>query len=246
MVRAPIPLNSLRQYPRWAHHPWFQGGFGTIIVLAGLVGLGVAVPASQHAEGVLADARLCGQRVHPGCLQEVPGRITDRRGKPWTPRWHFVPDDVAAAEDRWVRFGGDEEEDASAAMRSVLGGEPVVALYADGDVVAFEAAGERVPLDRPGDWRRMAWFSLFLLGLGVMSVAYAWHRRDRPEEVTASPDWPPAMPRWPGVVVMLAIGCLAAAFAGRLATQVVTFVVVAGSLLVLVALTRRWAAARDD
>ena len=229
-MRAPI-LNHAGQ-PSWAHHPWFQAVFALFMVAAG-VGVLVMVPVQARQGDVVASGEVCPSAAPADdCLVAATAQVTDRRrGRYGTSRWHLEP--VGVVDDRWVeqdwvRFDGDETEDPT--LTGVLDGRPVTALYAEGEPVALEVDGERVTLigGDPGSWRRMALLGIALLGLGLGSAGYAWHRRDRPELIGSTEPVDTRLPVLHRVVVAVALGAFAAAIAGRWVTQLVVFLVVAG------------------
>ncbi|MBB6628672.1 hypothetical protein H5V45_15205 [Nocardioides sp. KIGAM211] len=156
---------------------WRKLGTGIFSVLCVAIGLfAVVTLASTRVEvNAVRSADVCASSGQvDGCLEPVPGRITDTRrdSRGLGVRYHFVPSE-AGADDPFVRFLHDNDpEDLTPGLAAVLSGREVTGLAWDGEVVGFDAAGQRVWTIgyEAGGWTSRLWMGVFFLSLGVVGL----------------------------------------------------------------------------
>jgi hypothetical protein len=223
----------MAEVPRF---PWLSVLTGLVF---GLVGVGclALLPGAYADSHAVVGAPTCGDKVAGDCLSPVPGRIDDHRSssRGLSTRHHFQPSDPDV-EGAWVRLADDEfASQRTPEMSRLLRGAPVTGLYRKGEPVAFEVDGTRVgtlDYDRDG-WTKVLWGALLFLPFGGLSVlAYGNWRRLRRETAT---DDPPAGSVWAGALVGSMLGAIGAFFPETARNQAITYAVVLGGFMALMA-----------
>ncbi|MFC4787081.1 hypothetical protein ACT8ZV_21575 [Nocardioides sp. MAHUQ-72] len=156
---------------------WRSVGMGVFSLLCLAVGLWAAVTVTTARVDVAA-ARTAAECASAdqvdGCLSPVPGHVTEsRRGyRGLSERYVFAPDDPAV-DEAIVRFSGDESfDELSPGLAAVVTGQDVTGLVWEDEVVAFDAAGERVWTIgyEAGGWTARLWVGVLFLSLGVVGL----------------------------------------------------------------------------
>lgn len=150
---------------------------GLFSVLCLAVGLYAVVGLAAERVDVEA-ARAATECASPdqvdGCLVPVPGHMTGSRGgyRGLSVRYHFVPDGPGV-DDAFVRFSGDSGfDDLSPGLAAIVTRRDVTGLSWEGDIVAFDAADQRVWTIgyEAGGWTARLWVGLMFLSLGVVGL----------------------------------------------------------------------------